>query len=68
MTFHVIGPLKIRFFFEHGNFSVHPAEILDSNMVLLLSTISLLISIVYEYIPDIHDQGKMLVLPNQLLC
>ena len=24
--------------------------------------------IVFEYIPGIRDQGKMLVLPNQLLC
>ena len=23
---------------------------------------------VFEYIPGIHDQGKMLVLPNQILC
>ena len=30
--------------FRHGDFSVAPAEILDSNMVLYLSTISLLIS------------------------
>ena len=34
MTFHVIGRRKIRRFSEHGNFSVAPAEILDSNMVL----------------------------------
>ena len=26
-----------------------------------------LFHIVFEYIPDIHDQGKMLVLPNQLV-
>ena len=31
---------EIRKFSEHGNFSVAPAEILDSNMVLQLSTIS----------------------------
>ena len=27
-----------------------------------------LFHIVFEYTPGIHDQGKMLVLPNQLLC
>ena len=27
-----------------------------------------LLHIVFEYIPDVHDQRKMLVLPNQLLC
>ena len=27
-----------------------------------------LFHIVFKYIPDIHDQGMMLVLPNQLLC
>ena len=35
---------EICIFSEHGNFSIAPAEILDSNMVLYLSTISLLIS------------------------
>ena len=35
---------EIRKFSEHDYFSVAPAEILDSNMVLLLSTISLLVS------------------------
>ena len=27
-----------------------------------------LFHIVIEYIPSFHDQGKMLVLPNRLLC
>ena len=27
-----------------------------------------LFHIVFEYIPGIHDQGMMLVLPNRLLC
>ena len=27
-----------------------------------------LFHIVFEYIPGFHDQGKMLVLPNQLIC
>ena len=27
-----------------------------------------LFHIVFEYIPSIHDPGKMLVLPDQLLC
>ena len=35
---------KIRRFSEHGYFSVAPSEILDSNMVLSVSTISLLVS------------------------
>ena len=35
MTLHVIRPHEeILRFSEHGNFSVAPAEILDSNMVL----------------------------------
>ena len=40
-------------------FSVAPAEILDSNMVLyFVSKYLCLFHIVFEYIPGIHDQGK----------
>ena len=35
---------EIRKFSEYGNFSTLPAEIRDSNMVLLLSTVFLLVS------------------------
>ena len=48
-------------------FSVAPAEILDSNMALYLSTISLLLSHFLWVHPRKHDQRKMLVLPNRLL-
>ena len=44
MTLRVVGPRRNTQISEHGNFSVAPAEILDSYMVLELSTISLLIS------------------------
>ena len=35
---------------------------------VIVHNIFCLFHIVFECIPDIHDQGKMLVLPNQLLC
>ena len=51
----------------HGNFLVVP-EILDSNIVLSSTTISVLVfHTVVEYIEGLHDKGKMLVPPNQLL-
>ena len=59
--------MEVLSFSELGNVTVALSEILDSTMVLYLSTISLLMSHCLECIPDIHDQGKMLVLPNQLV-
>ena len=54
--------------FVSDNFSVAPAEILDSNIRLVIVHSILFISHwSVEYTPGIHDQGKMLVLPNQLL-
>ena len=55
-------------FSEHGNFSVAPAEILETNMVLYCQQYLCLFRIVFVYIPGFHDQGMMLALPNQLLC
>ena len=49
-------------------FSNPPAEIRDSNMVsVIVHNIFGLLHIDVECIPSIHDPGKMLVLPNQLL-
>ena len=49
-----------------GSFSKASAEILDSKMLLLLSTISFLFDILFEWNQK-NGQGMMLVLPNQRL-
>ena len=45
----------------------HPAEIRDSNMVCNCPQYLCLFHIVFECIPTVHDQKKMLVIPNQRL-
>ena len=65
MTFHIIGPWRYRFGikFLHGfcfwQFSIAPAEILDSNIFLFDNLV--------ECNPIEHSQGTMSVLPNQRL-
>ena len=59
---------EIRRFSEYGNFSVAPAEILDSNMVsVIINNIFAYFTLSLSAIPRKHDRGMRLVLPNQLL-
>ena len=53
---------------EQSNFSVAPAEILDSNMVLCCQQNLCSLHIVFEYFPSTHGRGMMLVLPNLIFC
>ena len=68
MTFHIIRPRVIRRFSEYGSFSVllrkFPIQTWFCNCPQYLC----LFHIVFECSPSIHDQGKMLVLPNRLVC
>ena len=52
---------------EQGSFSFGLAEILDSNLFLFLSTISLLVSHPVECNPNRRGQEMTLVLPDQRL-
>ena len=73
-TFLGMSPPYYRTTKKHENsrsmevFSIPPAELLDSNMVLQLSTMFWSFRNVQRCTPRKHDQEKMLVLPSQLLC
>ena len=68
MTFHVIGPMK-RYsnFPSMVDFQLLPRKFVIQTWFCNCQQYLCLFHIVFEYIPSIHDQGKMLVLPNQLL-
>ena len=64
MTLHII----IRRFSEHGIFQLLLRKFWIQTWFCNCQQYLCLFHIVFEYTPGIHDQGNMLVLPNQLLC
>ena len=49
-------------------FQFHPLKFAIRTWFCNCTQFLCLLHTVFEYIPGIHDQGKMLVLPSQLLC
>ena len=56
-----------RRFSEYGSFSVHPRKFWIQTWFCNCQQYLCLFHIVFEWIPSVHDQWKMLVLPNRLL-
>ena len=69
MTFHIIGPWGDPQIFRVWQFfSCSPLKFAIQTCLCYCPQYLWLFGIVCECIPSFHDQGMMLVLPNQLLC